>query len=170
LLGLVLPFGRYLVPTLNEIHALFPGAERALKGVVPVAEEGVPALNSLTVALTKSLPILAANRAYGPDAVAGFFNGVGGAQTASYDANGHYIHSRLVLEAGGAGVGLGGLLSILGRATVKLPALTGGRIGLLSPCPGGGAPPASDHTNPWTTPVTAKGVGQLCKPGDDQLP
>ncbi|MHB8692690.1 MAG: MlaD family protein [Solirubrobacteraceae bacterium] len=170
LLRLVLPFGRDLVPTLNQIHALFPGAERALKGVVPVAQKGVPALNSLALALTKSLHILAGNRPYAPDAVAGFFNGVGGAQTASYDANGHYIHSRLVLEPGGGGLGLAGLLSILGRATVKLPALSGGRIGLLAPCPGGGGPTAADLTNPWTNPVTAKGVGQLCKPQDDQLP
>jgi phospholipid/cholesterol/gamma-HCH transport system substrate-binding protein len=168
LLRQVVPFGQDLIPTLKEIYALFPGAERALNGVVPVAQKGVPALNSLTVALTRALPILAANRPYAPDVAAGFFNGVGGAQTASYDANGHYIHSRLVLD--GAGPTLSGLLSILGRASVKLPPLSGGRTGLLSPCPGGGAPPARDRTNPWTNPVTAKGVGQLCQPADDQQP
>lgn len=168
LLRQVVPFGQNLVPTLNEIHGLFPSAETALHRFVPVERKGVPALNSLATALRKLTPILSGLRPYAPDVVAGFFNGVGGSAMGSYDANGHYLRTRLLLQGGG--VSLAGLLSILGDATLKLPVLSGARSGLVSPCPGGGGPPSPDGSSPWTNPPTLPGIGKLCNPADDQLP
>jgi phospholipid/cholesterol/gamma-HCH transport system substrate-binding protein len=168
LLRQVVPFGQNLVPTLNEIHALFPSAETALHRFVPVEKKGVPALKSLATALNKLLPILSGIRPYAPDLTAGFFNGVGGSAFGGYDANGHYLRARLILQGGGTS--LTGLLSILGNATLKLPGLSGGRTRLFSPCPGGGGPPSPDKTAPWLNPDTLPGVGILCNPSDDQLP
>ena len=168
LLRQVVPFGQNLVPTLNEIHALFPSAETALRRFVPVERQGVPALQSLATALRRLTPILSGLRPYAPDITAGFFNGVGGSSMGGYDANGHYLRSRLVVQAGGTA--LSGLLSILGDATLKLPILSGARTRLFSPCPGGGGPPAPDGTSPWTNPPTLPGIPALCNPADDQLP
>ncbi len=166
LLRQVVPFGRDLVPTLIAIDGLIPDADRALRGFVPVERKGVPALESLTASLKGVIPILSGLRPYVPDVTAGFFNGVGGAQAGGYDANGHYLRSRIVLSGGGSS--FSGLLSVLGDATLKLPDLTGTRTELLSPCPGGGSPSAPDGSNPWTNPDTLKGAGVLCNPADDQ--
>ena len=168
LLRQVVPFGVNLVPTLNEIHALFPSAETALRKFVPVEKKGVPALKSLSTALTQLFPILSGLRPYAPDVAAGFFNGVGGATMTDYDANGHYLQGRLVLQGGGTS--LSGLLSILGQATLKLPILSGARTGLLSPCPGGGGVPSADKSSPWTNPDISKATGVLCNPSQDQQP
>jgi phospholipid/cholesterol/gamma-HCH transport system substrate-binding protein len=164
----VVPFGKDLIPTLNEIRGIFPGAETALNNFVPVERQGVPALNSLSTALTNVLPIVSGLRPYAPDVTAGFFNGVGGSAFGGYDANGHYLHSRLILQAGGAS--LTGLLSILGKATTVIPLLSGARTGLLSPCPGGGGPPAPDGSSPWNNPDTLKSAGTICNPSHNQRP
>jgi phospholipid/cholesterol/gamma-HCH transport system substrate-binding protein len=168
LLRQVVPFGQDLVPTLNSIHALFPSAETALRRFVPVERTGVPALRSLATALQRLTPMLSGLRPYAPDITAGFFNGVGGAAFGAYDANGHYLRSRLLLQGGGGS--LSGLLSLLGQATLKLPVLSGARSGLVSPCPGGGGPPSPDKTAPWTNPPTSASIGMLCNPAHDQLP
>jgi hypothetical protein len=169
LLGEAVPFGRDLVPALNEIRGLFPSAERALRRFVGVERKGVPALNSLSQALSRALPIAAGVRPYAPDVTAGFFNGVGGAQSGGYDANGHYLRALAILQGTG-GASLSGLLSILGNATLNLGPLNGARTGLLSPCPGGGGPSGLDATNPWINPPVLKGTGSLCKAADDQRP
>jgi len=98
--------------------------------------------------------------------VAGFFNGVGGATSGSYDANGHYLKSELTLEGGGTS--LSGLLSLLGGATGSLGPFNGGRTGLLAPCPGGGSPAAADGSNPWLSADITGATGNLCNPADDQ--
>ncbi|HWF55821.1 MAG TPA: hypothetical protein VG223_14380, partial [Solirubrobacteraceae bacterium] len=166
LLRLIVPFGTDFIPALNQIHALIPSAEHALNGVVPVVAKGVPAIESLTEALHEVLPMIAAIRPYAPDVTAGFFNGVGGSQTAAYDANGHYIRARVVLQGGGTT--LSGLLALLGDASLKLGPLDGARTGVLAPCPGGGAAPSADGSNPWTAPDLPSGVGSFCNPADDQ--
>jgi hypothetical protein len=165
LLGRVVPFGRDLVPALSQIAGLLGPAERALRRFVPAERVARPALTSLTSALSGILPVLSGLRPYAPDVTAGFFNGVGGAGFGDYDANGHYLRARVALQGGGAS--LSGLLGVLGQATLKLPGLSGARSGLLSPCPGGGAPSAPDASNPWTSPDTLTGAGTLCNPGDD---
>jgi phospholipid/cholesterol/gamma-HCH transport system substrate-binding protein len=168
LLRKVVPFAKAFIPTLVDIRRLIPDAKQALNRFVPVERKGVPALNSLTTALTDINPILTALRPYAPDVTAGFFNGVGGSQAAGYDANGHYLRIGVVLQGGASS--LAGLLNTLGAGTVKLPILDGVRTGLTAPCPGGGSPPAPDGSTPWTDPPVAAGVGALCNPADDQLP
>jgi len=129
-------------------------------------------VQSLTKALGGVVPILAGLRPYTPDAVAGFFNGVGGAEGGSYDANGHYLKALLNIQSGGSS--LTGLLnkisSLLGRAVGPVSPLNGARSRLLATCPGGGNPPAVDNSNPWTAPDVLPATGNLCNPKDDQNP
>jgi phospholipid/cholesterol/gamma-HCH transport system substrate-binding protein len=166
----VLPAAAHAIPTLNGLRALVPGAEAALEGFPAVEKRAVPAIASLTRALHSILPSLADLRPYTPDVVAGFFNGVGGATTGAYDANGHYLHGEVTIQAGGSS--LTGLLNLLSKLTGKLTGkagpLDGERLRLLAPCPGGGGPPAPDGSNPWTSPDLLPGSPPICKPADDQ--
>jgi ABC-type transporter Mla subunit MlaD len=168
LLRAVVPTARNAVPLIAGVQALVPSAESALGGLPPVERKATPAVQSLTASLRTVIPILAGLRPYAPDAVAGFFNGVGGATGGSYDANGHYLKSLLTVQAGGSS--LTGLLSVLGKLSGAIGPLNGGRTHLLAPCPGGGGPPASDGSNPWTKPDVPAGTGTLCNPADDQRP
>jgi hypothetical protein len=111
-------------------------------------------------------PILAGLRPYAPDLVAGFFNAFGGSTGGYYDANGHYARISSVLSGGPTG--LTGLLGLLGGITGSRSPLTGARTGLLSRCPGGGAPPAGAGGNPWTMPNLLPATGTLCNPADDE--
>jgi phospholipid/cholesterol/gamma-HCH transport system substrate-binding protein len=154
------------IPTIAGVQALVPGAKAALTAFPAVERAAAPAVRSLASALPPITPILAGLRPYLPDAVAGFFNGVGGAGGAAYDANGHYLKSELTAQ--GAGASLSGLLGLLGGVTGSLGPFNGGRSGLLAPCPGGGSPAAADGTNPWTSPDVLPGTGNLCNPADDQ--
>ncbi len=171
LLRKVVPVARNAIPTIQGVQALVPGAESALRALPPVVAKANPAVRSLTQALKGLLPILGGLRPYGPDAVAGFFNGVGGASGGGYDANGHYLKATLAVQAGGETLtGLLGFLgSLVGKTTGKVVGLNG-RIGLLAPCPGGGNPPAWDNSNPWNNPDIPKATGNLCKPADNQKP
>ena len=168
LLTAVLPAAAHAIPTLNGLRALIPGAEAALERFPAVERRATPAVASLTRALHEILPSLASLRPYAPDVVAGFFNGVGGADTGVYDANGHYLHGELTVQAGGSS--LTGVLNLLGKLTKKLTGSVGPfhgeRVRLLAPCPGGGGPPAVDRSNPWTSPDP--GSPAICKPADDQ--
>ncbi len=171
LLRKLVPVAANAIPTIQGVQALVPGAESALRALPPVVAEANPAVRSLTQALKGITPILAGLRPYGPDAVSGFFNGVGGASGGSYDANGHYLHALLAVQAGGNT--LTGLLnflgSLLGKTTGAVEHLNG-RSKLLAPCPGGGNPPAQDNSNPWNSPDVPKSTGTLCNPTDNQRP
>ncbi len=171
LLRKVVPVARNAIPTIEGVQALVPSAEVALRALPPVVAEANPAVTSLTKALKSIFPILAGLRPYGPDTVAGFFNGVGGASGGGYDANGHYLKALLAVQAGGDT--LTGLLnflgSLLGKTTGAVVGLNG-RNGLLAPCPGGGGQPAWDNSNPWNNPDVPKATGTLCTPADNQKP
>jgi phospholipid/cholesterol/gamma-HCH transport system substrate-binding protein len=170
LLASLIPAGGDLVPTLEQFRRLFGPARRALDGFPPVERAAQPGLRALTGGLKGALPILSGLRPYAPDAVAGFFNGVGGSTAGAYDANGHYLHARLVLEPGpGSLSDLANLLrTLLGSGAPGGASAAGGRTHLLSPCPGGGGQPAADGSNPWTNPDTLPGAGAICNPADDQ--
>jgi phospholipid/cholesterol/gamma-HCH transport system substrate-binding protein len=162
----MLPATANAVPTVVAVQALVPSAEAALEEFPRIERQATPAVNSLTSSLTALNPILSALRPYTPDVVAGFFNGVGGATAGSYDANGHYLHGEIAVQGGGST--LTGLLNILGKQLSGVGPLNGERTGLLAPCPGGGAPPAADHSNPWDMPDVLPNVGSVCDQGDDQ--
>jgi phospholipid/cholesterol/gamma-HCH transport system substrate-binding protein len=166
LLEAMLPAIANAIPTVAAVQELVPGAEGALEGLPPVERLATPAVASLTRALTLISPVLSGLRPYAPDVVAGFFNGVGGSTGGSYDANGHYLHGEITIQGGGSS--LTGLLNRLGKQLSGLGPFNGERTGLLAPCPGGGNPPATDNSNPWTVPDVLHGVGSVCDPGDDQ--
>jgi hypothetical protein len=170
LLRLTVPAARNAIPTIAGVQALVPSARKALEGLPPVIAKAVPAVTSLTAALKPLIPVLAGLRAYAPDVVGGFFNGVGGASGATYDANGHYIKSLVSLQAGGATLTglLASLGSLLGTTIGNVTGLNGARTHLTETCPGGGTPPHSDGSNPWTNPDLLPGTGTLCNPANDQ--
>ena len=171
LLTRLLPAAQNAIPVLKGVEALVPSAKRALVGLPPVEKKATPAVKSLTKALNAVTPILAGLRPYAPDVVAGFFNGVGGAEGGSYDANGHYLKSELVLQGGGTS--LAGILSLLGTQLANLVGpFNGVRVQALAPCPGGGGPPAFDASNPWNSPDVLPNTGppSLCNPADNQRP
>jgi hypothetical protein len=169
-LRVLVPAAKNAGPTIAGVQALVPGARRALVALPQAVAEAVPAVNSLTKALKPLTPMLAGIRPYMPDVVAGFFNGVGGAVGGNYDANGHYIKTMATVQAGGSS--LTGLLNVLGAllggVTGTVPQLHGARTHLIAPCPGGGTPPAFDHSNPWTSPDLPAATGKICNPADDQ--
>jgi phospholipid/cholesterol/gamma-HCH transport system substrate-binding protein len=170
LLRAVVPAAKNAIPTINGVQALVPGARAALTELPPVVAKAVPSIESLTKSLGPLTPILSGLRPYVPDVVAGFFNGVGGDDGGNYDANGQYLKALAVVQAGGST--LTGLLntlgSLLGGVTGSITGLDGVRSKITAPCPGGGGPPSTDGTSPWTTPDTLPGIGTLCNPADDQ--
>jgi phospholipid/cholesterol/gamma-HCH transport system substrate-binding protein len=143
------PVARDLRPLLREATAVLdrlPRTERSAR----------PALSSARTALGAAEPVVAALRAYTPDAVAGLLNGFGGTTAGYYDANGHY--ARISLQ--GNPFSLQGLLSGL-----DVPQGDGGiagwRRGVLARCPGSAAPPHPGGGNPWHAPEAP------CRPEDD---
>jgi phospholipid/cholesterol/gamma-HCH transport system substrate-binding protein len=166
LLTNVVPTARNAIPLISGVQALVPQAKAALLGLLPVEKKATPAVKSLTSALGPLTPILAGLRPYAPDIVAGFFNGVGGAEGGQYDANGHFLKSYLTVQAGGAS--LTGFLSVIGTLTGGLGPFSGARSKLIATCPGGGNPPAPDKSNPWNSPDILPTTGQLCNPADNQ--
>jgi phospholipid/cholesterol/gamma-HCH transport system substrate-binding protein len=170
LLRVTVPAARNAIPTIAGVQALVPSARTALRALPPVIAQATPAVRSLTSALEPITPILAGLRPYTPDVVGGFFNGVGGASGAGYDANGHYLKSMLSVQAaGGTLTGLLNTLSVLlGNVIGSVTGLDGARTGLTATCPGGGTPTTADGSAPWTTPDIPPATGVLCNPANDE--
>ena len=103
-------------------------------------------LDEARTTFTAVRPLMDEIRPYAPDVLSGFTAGFAGASGGYYDANGAF--ARVSVNAGG-GIGEapdgfpdpGILPRLLGQ--------DGYRTGLTSRCPGGGAPPAADGSNPW---------------------
>ena len=159
------PTVRGLVPTISGINSLVGRAESSLSAFSPVAVKAVPSVRSLTSALTGITPILSGLRPYLPDQVAGFFEAIGGSVGQDYDANGHYGRIEPVLS--GSGTSLNGALGLLGGLQGAISPLKA-QSGLLSACPGGGAPPSQDGSSPFVNNDAAKKVQPLCNPAQDQ--
>ena len=165
LLRLAVPFTASLVPTVQGIVKLLPQAKAALAGFPAIGREADPAVIALSGAIKGLQPLLTGIRPYVPDFIAGFFAGVGGSTGDEYDANGHFLHARVV--GSGTQGSLSGLLSVLGNELGSIPELGGGTFSANAPCPGG-ATSSTDGSAPWNDPVVASGAGKLCNPADDQ--
>lgn len=135
------PIAANAAPAIADIRELLPQAAEVLRGIPALDRAASPALESATGALRDLLPIVAGLRGYGPDFVAGLFNGFGGAPGGYYDANGHFI--RISLQ--GAPSSLPGLLP---TPDYSFPS-NGYRTGLTARCPGAAEEPAPDGSNPW---------------------
>ncbi len=170
LLRALMPAAQNAIPTFTALKALTGPAEAALERLAPVVSQADPAINSLTSVIKRITPSLSSFRPYAPDVVGGFFNGVGGASDGTYDANGHFLQGMVTLQGGGSS--LSGLLNLLGQKSGHLGPFHGERIKRTAPCPGGGNPPAADHSNPWPRPDLLPGatLGQatICLTQDDQ--
>jgi phospholipid/cholesterol/gamma-HCH transport system substrate-binding protein len=165
LLRLAVPFTAALTPTVEGIVKLLPDAKRALAGFPAVGREADPALLALRGAINGLQPLLTGIRPYVPDFISGFFSGVGGSTGDIYDANGHFLHARVV--GSGTEGSLAGLLSVLGKELGTIPELGGGTFSANAPCPGG-ATFSTDGSAPWNDPVLDSRAGKLCDPADDQ--
>ncbi|HEY1359818.1 MAG TPA: MlaD family protein [Thermoleophilaceae bacterium] len=114
----------------------------ALRGILPVAREGVPAFQSTTRLLKELGPIVNEIRPYTPD-LGGLLSGFGGTSNAYYDANGRYIRIGFY----------GSLYSLNDNGTlVPIPGtngLTGTRKHINRRCPGAATQPLPDNSNPY---------------------
>lgn len=141
------PMARRMRPALRDVRALLPPLERALRGVPALERAATPAFSQTTEALARSLPIIAAARAFTPDIVGGFFNGFGGTTGAYYDANGHVLRVQPMEYAGSS--------SSPGLLNTLLPQLArpqGQYTGHVARCPGAGTQPHPDGSNPILLP------------------
>lgn len=150
------PIAANAEPAIAELRALLPQAAEVLRGLPALDRDASPALKSATSALRDLLPIVAGLRSYGPDFVAGLFNGFGGATGGYYDANGHFI--RISMQ--GAPSSLPGLVP---TPDFSFPS-NGYRTGLTARCPGAAEEPAPDGSNPWVPDAS------LCDPAQGMAP
>jgi phospholipid/cholesterol/gamma-HCH transport system substrate-binding protein len=125
----------------------------ALRGILPVAREGVPAFRATARLQRKLAPIGTELRPYTPDLV-GTLNAFGGTTAGYYDANGRYI--RISFQSS--------LFSLADSGSlIPLPTpggLTGLRKGLLRRCPGAATQRLPDGSNPYFE------VPGTCRPED----
>jgi phospholipid/cholesterol/gamma-HCH transport system substrate-binding protein len=162
LLRKVVPAAAGAIPTVEGVAALVPSAEKSLAALPAVVAKAVPAIQSLGKALPPITPVLSGLRPYVPDAVAGFFGGVGGYSGGYYDANGHYVRLSPLFGPGSSS----GLLSLLNTIQAKLPGADGTRFRLLAACPGSAVEASPNGGNPWNTPDVLPAAGSICNPSD----
>ena len=141
------PTTKSLRRVLPGLHALVasPGANNdatdLLRGLPPLAAEGVPLLGGLTGLTEESRPVLSELRAYAPDFTGGIVAGFGGSSGGYYDANGAYARISF----------LGGPFSIAGLPPI-IPSLGEIRKGAVERCPGAANYPVPDGSNPFVDP------------------
>ncbi|MEV4423652.1 hypothetical protein AB0L40_27345, partial [Patulibacter sp. NPDC049589] len=137
-----------------------PALRRATTGATALVRDAAPllqrsgallprlatGLDDARTTFTAVEPLMDEIRPYAPDVISGFTGGFAGAANGYYDANG--VYARVSVNLGGGlletqpgSPDTGLLSSLLGQ--------TGYRLGLTDRCPGAGAPPAADGSNPW---------------------
>jgi phospholipid/cholesterol/gamma-HCH transport system substrate-binding protein len=151
------PAAARLLPVTDELDRLLPSLNVSLRGLTPLAPVADSALRATTTALKDSMHIFKGLREYGSDLAIGVFAGLGGISSAPYDAVGHYLRVEAMASPQAS---TGGLLQTLLGNLKLIPGLSGVRTA-LAPCPGGAAPPAPDHSNPWIPDPS------ICNPLDD---
>jgi phospholipid/cholesterol/gamma-HCH transport system substrate-binding protein len=115
-----------------------------LQGLGPLADKGIPAMDSTVSTVKDLLPVLTELRPYTPDLVGGLFNGFGGNTAGYYDANGHF--ARISFQSSlYSGTGLASFLPVPGR----VDGLLGFRRGVNRRCPGAATQPLPDASNPY---------------------
>jgi phospholipid/cholesterol/gamma-HCH transport system substrate-binding protein len=136
-------------PVVGDLRATIDGPGGSdllgvLRGLEPVSRAGVRAFRATVPTVEDLLPIVAELRPYAPDVVGGLLNGFGGSTGGYYDANGHYarisFHSSVYSGQG--------LLSFL-PSPDSSDGLAGFRRGITRRCPGAGAQPHPDGSNPF---------------------
>jgi phospholipid/cholesterol/gamma-HCH transport system substrate-binding protein len=156
-LGRVAPAAAQLRPVTSELDRLLPVLNTSLRGLTPLGPVADDALRTTATALKNSMHIFQGLREYGSDLAIGVFAGLGGISSAPYDAVGHYLRVEAMASPQASTGGL--LQTLLGNLKV-IPGLSGVRSA-IAPCPGGAAPPAPDHSNPWIPDPS------ICNPLDD---
>lgn len=146
------------IPVVGRLRSELPGLRASLTGFTTLAPRAVPALQSLSTALGKAMPILRGLRVYGADFVLGIFNGLLGIASGPYNATGHYGKIEFVQTPSTL---VSGTLSQLLNGKTLVPGLFQARTGLVAPCPGGAEPPSADGSSPWVQ------SSKLCNPLDD---
>ncbi|UTI66743.1 MlaD family protein [Paraconexibacter antarcticus] len=144
-------------PVVRDLAAQLPGLRTSLAGLGPLERPATTALRDLASAVAGARPILTALRYYAPDFIIGVTNGLAGILASNYNHSGHYGRLNFVENPQLVPAGLpAALLS----SSALVPGVLNTRKGLDAPCPGAGAPPAPDGSNPW---VPDPG---LCDPAD----
>jgi len=146
-LELLDPLARRAVPVVAGLRGLAPELTAALRGLPRLDRSARPAVTSAATALRGAAPIVAGLRPYVPDVVAGLLNGFGGTTTGYYDANGHY--ARISFQGSPFSLSQAGSLIPVPPADGSLSAY---RRNVFARCPGAGAQPAPDGSNPFTPP------------------
>lgn len=146
------------LPVGRQLRAQLPDVRRTLTRLPALRGPAVASLDATTQAMGGLRPILRGLRFYAPDFLIGLFNGLLTIGSGNYNKYGHYLHISFVASpqdlAGGPFAG------VLAQHPL-LPGVLQMRTGIKAPCPGGAAPPAPDHSNPWVADP------KLCDPADD---
>ncbi len=144
-------------PVVAQLRGELPGLQSALTGYVKLTPRANKALASTASALKPAMPILAGVRVYGPDLILGIFQGLTAIAVGAYDGDGHYVRDEFMAQPQTV---IGPLAKELSSFPL-IPGLSAVRTGLMDRCPGAGAPPAPDGSNPWDP------IPSLCNPAQN---
>ena len=138
-----------------------PGAHNdlldALRGILPVAREGIPAFKSTTQVLADLAHVVTELRPYTPDLL-GLLTGFTGNSNGYYDANGRYV--RISFQGSFYTLADSGSLTPL----AQMDTLAGLRRNVLRRCPGAATQRLPDGSNPYVE------DDEVCDPEDTLAP